>query len=383
MWAVRQNRRAEVADLAVAATNRFRDPLPSPKGVSSELVTQGLLLSKSRRALTVNGCKSPFAVRKKCHVCGDISSSEKFGSFTCKPCRLFIWRTLNGKKRYTCSKSGECSVEIPKRSKCSYCRFKKCTNLWMISMIFRMETTTGKVGTRELKWRAQVMGMQKLLLKMKVRKRKEEDDSEVEIERSEKAESDSELAENEESEEAGGDRESDEGEEREEARGYDECIGSEESEVAGGDGKWTVNEEKDVQSCELEVYEGGVINDILMCSAPEWPPIPTASGRQNKTPEEPVTIPPSEDNAMLEPTVLSDSFTPDILQPILREKLLAIVNRKICNENEAISESDDDLAETVRESNSTICVALYVGMDITEILLLFAMIFALVFDDYD
>ncbi|KAL3842736.1 hypothetical protein ACJMK2_020724 [Sinanodonta woodiana] len=66
-----------------------------------------------------------------CRICHEKASGIHYGLNTCEACKGFFRRSLKMKKVYKCMKNGRCDVVRRRRSSCSYCRFKKCTDLGM------------------------------------------------------------------------------------------------------------------------------------------------------------------------------------------------------------------------------------------------------------
>ncbi|KAL3842739.1 hypothetical protein ACJMK2_020727 [Sinanodonta woodiana] len=66
-----------------------------------------------------------------CRICHEKASGIHYGLNTCEACKGFFRRSLKSNKMYKCKKHGKCDVVKKRRSSCSFCRLKKCTDLGM------------------------------------------------------------------------------------------------------------------------------------------------------------------------------------------------------------------------------------------------------------
>uniref|UniRef100_A0A0N5B611 Nuclear receptor domain-containing protein n=1 Tax=Strongyloides papillosus TaxID=174720 RepID=A0A0N5B611_STREA len=61
-----------------------------------------------------------------CCVCGDLQHTNCYGNYLCRGCFDFFKRSLEEKRKYKCEFKGECKITKENRTKCRYCRMKKC-----------------------------------------------------------------------------------------------------------------------------------------------------------------------------------------------------------------------------------------------------------------
>lgn len=68
-----------------------------------------------------------------CSVCGDFAEHYRFNALVCLACRSFFCRMANkiDKKKVECVANGACIINIQTRTRCRFCRFKKCKAVGM------------------------------------------------------------------------------------------------------------------------------------------------------------------------------------------------------------------------------------------------------------
>ncbi|CAJ0574002.1 unnamed protein product, partial [Mesorhabditis spiculigera] len=70
---------------------------------------------------------------KKCAVCGSGHAFYHYGAYSCEGCRAFFKRTVLAPERLlTCVRGSHCQVDARARSRCRYCRWKKCLKVGML-----------------------------------------------------------------------------------------------------------------------------------------------------------------------------------------------------------------------------------------------------------
>ncbi|CAH8434639.1 unnamed protein product [Schistosoma turkestanicum] len=80
------------------------------------------LASQSSSATSVNTANSNLV----CVICGDKASGKHYGVISCEGCKGFFKRTVRKQLVYVCRESGQCPVDIRKRTRCQHCRFEQC-----------------------------------------------------------------------------------------------------------------------------------------------------------------------------------------------------------------------------------------------------------------
>jgi len=61
-----------------------------------------------------------------CKVCGDKSSGVHYGAISCEGCKAFFKRSQPSITKYRCLRGKSCSVDRTTRTRCQYCRLKRC-----------------------------------------------------------------------------------------------------------------------------------------------------------------------------------------------------------------------------------------------------------------
>ena len=96
---------------------------------SSIASTDGILPPNT----TADGILPPNTTGKfqGCKVCGDAVSGNHFGVLSCDACKNFFRRSTRMKRPYACRGNRSCTVSVHTRSRCQYCRLKKCLAVGM------------------------------------------------------------------------------------------------------------------------------------------------------------------------------------------------------------------------------------------------------------
>ena len=66
-----------------------------------------------------------------CLVCSDWAKGLHYGITSCEGCKSFFKRSITGKHVYECKKEKSCQLTPLNRTKCQYCRLKKCLDQGM------------------------------------------------------------------------------------------------------------------------------------------------------------------------------------------------------------------------------------------------------------
>uniref|UniRef100_A0A0N5BKA8 Nuclear receptor n=1 Tax=Strongyloides papillosus TaxID=174720 RepID=A0A0N5BKA8_STREA len=61
-----------------------------------------------------------------CSICGDKATREYYGAISCSACMCFFKKCLDDNVQLACKFKGKCNITKEKRTKCKYCRLKKC-----------------------------------------------------------------------------------------------------------------------------------------------------------------------------------------------------------------------------------------------------------------
>ncbi|KAI0207833.1 hypothetical protein LSAT2_007485 [Lamellibrachia satsuma] len=87
-------------------------------------VVAGQMMDKSH--------SSPVNLGKRCQVCGEKASGNFFGALVCLPCKTFFIRCSSEEvSTFRCRVDFNCEVTGSRRSKCKYCRYRKCIAVGM------------------------------------------------------------------------------------------------------------------------------------------------------------------------------------------------------------------------------------------------------------
>uniref|UniRef100_A0A0K0EUJ9 Nuclear receptor subfamily 2 group F member 6 (inferred by orthology to a human protein) n=1 Tax=Strongyloides venezuelensis TaxID=75913 RepID=A0A0K0EUJ9_STRVS len=70
--------------------------------------------------------KRTFPEDSICSICGDKAIRKYYGVISCSACMTFFKKSLNNNVQLTCKFKGKCKITKEKRTKCKYCRLKKC-----------------------------------------------------------------------------------------------------------------------------------------------------------------------------------------------------------------------------------------------------------------
>ncbi len=82
-------------------------------------------------ASSVASSTTPNSLSVECVVCGDKSSGKHYGQFACEGCRSFFKRSVRWNLTYNCRNNRNCPVDQHHRSRCQFCRLKKCLKMGM------------------------------------------------------------------------------------------------------------------------------------------------------------------------------------------------------------------------------------------------------------
>ncbi|CAL2035663.1 unnamed protein product [Caenorhabditis brenneri] len=74
------------------------------------------------------------SIHLPCKVCGAPARFSHCGARACKACAVFFNRQLGKDKSEQCKFTRNCEISAENKSKCTYCRFKKCFTVGMICM---------------------------------------------------------------------------------------------------------------------------------------------------------------------------------------------------------------------------------------------------------
>ncbi|CAG2113271.1 unnamed protein product [Medioppia subpectinata] len=69
--------------------------------------------------------------RDLCLVCGDRAHGVHYYALTCQGCSGFFRQTIRKKLVYECIYGNNCEIDMYMRTKCRFCRFKKCLDVGM------------------------------------------------------------------------------------------------------------------------------------------------------------------------------------------------------------------------------------------------------------
>ena len=66
-----------------------------------------------------------------CKICGDHTTGKFYGAISCSGCRGFFRRTVVSRAKYACQFDKHCKIDKHGRTRCKYCRYKKCLAVGM------------------------------------------------------------------------------------------------------------------------------------------------------------------------------------------------------------------------------------------------------------
>ncbi|XP_065574894.1 uncharacterized protein LOC136036519 [Artemia franciscana] len=79
-----------------------------------------------------------------CKVCGDKSSGVHYGAISCEGCKAFFKRSQPSITKYRCLRGKSCSVDRTTRTRCQYCRLKRCLESGMSRDAMKLGRTSKK-----------------------------------------------------------------------------------------------------------------------------------------------------------------------------------------------------------------------------------------------
>ncbi|KAJ3583459.1 hypothetical protein NHX12_017294 [Muraenolepis orangiensis] len=84
--------------------------------------------------VTMSGLHAPrptLAPKRLCAICGDRSSGNHYGVYSCEGCKGFFKRTVSKDLSSTCRDNKDGLVDKRQRNRCQYCRYQKCLAMGM------------------------------------------------------------------------------------------------------------------------------------------------------------------------------------------------------------------------------------------------------------
>uniref|UniRef100_A0A915CYX4 Uncharacterized protein n=1 Tax=Ditylenchus dipsaci TaxID=166011 RepID=A0A915CYX4_9BILA len=116
------------------------------------------LASSTREEMSPSGGDMiPPEEQKLCAVCSDIAVCQHYGALTCEGCKGFFKRTVQKKSNYVCAGNQNCPIDKRYRSRCQFCRYKKCCDVGMVREVVRFGSLQGRRGRLPSKVKSAVL----------------------------------------------------------------------------------------------------------------------------------------------------------------------------------------------------------------------------------
>uniref|UniRef100_A0A7E4ZVB9 Nuclear receptor domain-containing protein n=1 Tax=Panagrellus redivivus TaxID=6233 RepID=A0A7E4ZVB9_PANRE len=106
-------------------------PLPEIPDIKPKQSLLQALLSAAPSHQPSNTTYPVTATKYLCAVCGDNSSGQHYGAYSCEGCKSFLKRTVRRRMQYVCRDNQQCIIDKVRRNRCQYCRYVKCIQVGM------------------------------------------------------------------------------------------------------------------------------------------------------------------------------------------------------------------------------------------------------------